>query len=618
MVNRDPNGVNLNPPIRYRDYYAPPAYPQFVTGDAITLNGLFKWRKEAIDPVRDAKTAPGYFSGKCGFTAELVLMGDNCQAQLGWYNVTDPTSKTPPASTEIIPFVTGKPQDRLNCVEGDGKLRKTDGFCPLAWDNRHPYDLSIVRWQRVVFPSGVIAQNPKYKGGYVAFAVIGDANGCPQNKFSMYEHNQRNDSSVPWVTSLIYQSTVDSTGFYFAFEDRPMPAADWKMSGADGDFNDLVFYVSGLTCPGGNQPCDTGQFGACAVGRTDCAAQGQVPACRPVTSASSEICDNVDNDCDGVIDNGAGLCPDSTKPVCFQGACVASCKTGGFSCPLGMTCDNSGRCVEPTCAAVSCQPGMACRNGVCVDACSGVTCPWGSRCELGQCVDPCVGVSCSSGRVCDQGVCVDPCSCAGCATGLTCGSDGRCADTACANVACPAGKACKAGACVDPCAGITCPSSGVCSNGICSLPTGSAGQGGTGGLIFGGSSGAAMGGHSGAGMATGGMNDIGAAGVVEGGNGNAAGAEDDAGSSNASGGSGTAGAMATTGGSQASGGTSTSGGTSSPPSASDKSKSCGCSIPGQGQSRRALPALAGLMLGAALLRRRRRLAALSRRSLSRA
>src|SRR3954470_22246080 len=54
LVNRDPLGMNLNPPIKYGDFYAPPAYPQFVTGDAINLSGLFKWRKETIDPVKDA------------------------------------------------------------------------------------------------------------------------------------------------------------------------------------------------------------------------------------------------------------------------------------------------------------------------------------------------------------------------------------------------------------------------------------------------------------------------------------------------------------------------------------------------------------------------------------
>ena len=614
MVNRDPNGVNLNPAIRYGDYYAPPNFPQFVTGDAVTLNGVFKWRKEAIDPVQDAKIAPGYFSAKCGFSAELVLMAGNCQAQLGWYNVTDPSSKTPPTSAEIFPFMTGKPREQLKCVEGNGTTPKLDGFCPLAWDNRDPYDLSIKRWTPKVFPSGDLSQDTHYKGGYVGFAMIGDPAKCSQNKFSMYEHNQRNESGVPWVTSLIYQSTVDPTGFYFAFEDLPMVAADWKKNGADGDFNDLVFYVSGLTCAGGNQPCDTGQFGQCAVGRTDCAAPGQAPACRPVLGGSSETCDNIDNDCDGVIDDGAGLCPDSNKPHCFQGACVASCANGAFPCPLGMTCDNSGRCVEPTCDGVTCKPGMACKLGTCVDPCLGVACPFGTRCELGQCVNPCAGVACSGGRVCSQGVCVEPCSCNGCPNGQACGSDGRCTDASCANVACSSGTVCRLGACVDPCAGVTCPGNGVCGLGVCSAPTGSAGQGAGGGLSFGGFSGAGMGGNSGAGTGHGGTNDVGLAGAAEGGN--AAGAEDDAGSGNATAGAGTAGtaSVGATAGTNASGGTSASGGADSSNSAPDKSSSCGCAVPGEGQSRRALPALVYLMLGAVLVRRQRR----GRRNLTRA
>src|SRR6188768_618141 len=383
MVNRDPTGANLTPAVRYGDWYSPTnpvmAYPQFVTGDAINLAGLFKWRGETLDPAKDASTGPGYFSAKCGFTGQLLLMGGNCQAQFGWYNVTDPNSKTPPAANEIYPFMKGKPNALLTCTNGEEMppTIKQDGFCPLAWDNRHPYNLSVERWKIVTFPSGDISKDPHYKGGYVAFALIGDPQKCPQNKYSMYEHNQRNSSNTPWVTTLIYHSTVDPGGFYMAFEDLPMSAKDWKTgddgkSGADGDFNDFVFYVSGLTCAGGNMPCDTGQQGACSVGRTDCAAEGEMSVCRPVIQKGPEVCDNVDNDCDGVIDNGDGLCPTQDKPICFQGQCVGTCSNGEFPCPLGLTCDDSGHCADPVCAGVSCMPGTACRNGQCVDPCTGV------------------------------------------------------------------------------------------------------------------------------------------------------------------------------------------------------------------------------------------------------
>jgi len=487
MINRDRTGANLNPAVRYGDYYAPPTYPQFVTGDAITLSGLFKWRKEMIDPIKDAKTGPGYFSAKCGFTGQLLLMGGNCQAQFGWYNVIDPNDKTPPKADEIYPFMKGKPNALLTCTNGEEMppTIKQDGFCPLAWDNRHPYNLSVERWKIVTFPSGDISKDPHYKGGYVAFALIGDPQKCPQNKYSMYEHNQRNSSNTPWVTTLIYHSTVDPGGFYMAFEDLPMSAKDWKTgddgkSGADGDFNDFVFYVSGLTCAGGNMPCDTGQQGACSVGRTDCAAEGEMSVCRPVIQKGPEVCDNVDNDCDGVIDNGDGLCPTQDKPICFQGQCVGTCSNGEFPCPLGLTCDDSGHCADPVCAGVSCMPGTACRNGQCVDPCTGVTCPYPQSCQLGQCVDPCGGVTCPADRVCEKGLCLSKCDCRGCDAGLTCAADGRCVDTACANVKCEAGMLCQGGKCVDPCIGVTCPNGGKCSEGRCSVGMPGEGTGATG------------------------------------------------------------------------------------------------------------------------------------------
>jgi hypothetical protein len=128
---KDPlTGAQLTMPITYGQYYSPPAFPQFEDGDAITLQGLFKWRGEQIDPVANAKTAPGYFSPTCGFSGQLLLMGGNCQVSFGWYNVADPNSMTPPTPDQIYEFIPNDPT-YLNCLTENG-APKTDGFCPLA------------------------------------------------------------------------------------------------------------------------------------------------------------------------------------------------------------------------------------------------------------------------------------------------------------------------------------------------------------------------------------------------------------------------------------------------------------------------------------------------------
>ena len=53
--------------------------------------------------------------------------------------------------------------------------------------------------------------------------------------------------------------------------------------------------------PGGNVQCDTGEFGACAAGITACV-DGEL-LCNQLFEPSQEVCDNVDNDCDDLIDD---------------------------------------------------------------------------------------------------------------------------------------------------------------------------------------------------------------------------------------------------------------------------------------------------------------------------
>jgi len=58
--------------------------------------------------------------------------------------------------------------------------------------------------------------------------------------------------------------------------------------------------------PGGGQACDTGLLGVCAAGTTACSG-GRV-TCNQNIRARAEVCDGLDDDCNGVVDNDAN-CP---------------------------------------------------------------------------------------------------------------------------------------------------------------------------------------------------------------------------------------------------------------------------------------------------------------------
>jgi MYXO-CTERM domain-containing protein len=216
-----------------------------------------------------------------------------------------------------------------------------------------------------------------------------------------------------------------------------------------------------VLCPGAGDACDTGMPGICAAGITQCSMDGST-TCSVATSPGAEVCDGLDNDCDGAIDNG-DLCAAPT--VCAGGACVAPCFEGG--CGVGETCTADGFCVETACVGVACGPTERCVAGTCQDACGGVVCPYGQQCLGGSCVAACDIVACGDGFVCVDGECLCPCPGRACAADETCGSDGRCISTGCDLTICDPGFYCVAGACLDACDGTTCPLGQICEVGEC-------------------------------------------------------------------------------------------------------------------------------------------------------
>ncbi len=98
-------------------------------------------------------------------------------------------------------------------------------------------------------------------------------------------------------------------------------------------------------------PCDG--TGACGMGVVECGSAGQV-TCSTNPDGSSpqtkaEVCNGLDDDCDGQIDNGIAVTPDLSCPdvgVCAGGAPSFVCAGGGWQCTFT---DPAFQITETTC-----------------------------------------------------------------------------------------------------------------------------------------------------------------------------------------------------------------------------------------------------------------------------
>ncbi len=476
---------------------------------------------EGINVVTDAAVEPQKFLPLCDFGGKYIAKGGAANFGFGWYNVDDNRPSTKPP--KYIPKDTGA---NLNVAAGNSDIQIL-----------FPFSVSLPPPNQVDLTAVSIRQSPAYLGGFIGFALIPNPTGTGHESATQYHYTEHRfnvqctqcQNPGPWYSDLIYRSKKLPNTFYLGFEDLDFTdaAGSAGINGNDLDYEDFLFRFTGVTCPSAGQPCDVpGGIGACAKGVTDCDAQGQT-ICKATVQPGThpETCEGIDNDCNGIIDDGATCLDDK---VCSHGTCVAPCGSGEFTCPTEFTC-NQGLCLEKICVGVTCPNGQVCHGGKCDAPCNGVVCPAGQVCNNDHCQDPCVGVNCATDQVCLGGLCVTGCNCRGCLDNQTCNeTSNQCFETACAGVTCSAGSYCKAGVCVDGCNGVVCPAGEQCESGQCvalppAMTTSSssgifAGSGGSGGGVTG-----SGGAGTGNGTSTGDTSGSGGSGGAGGGSGSAGG-----------------------------------------------------------------------------------------------
>jgi hypothetical protein len=126
-----------------------------------------------------------------------------------------------------------------------------------------------------------------------------------------------------------------------AGEVDPMPD---KCDGGDEDCDGVV--DTGCACRNGTTLSCGSSVGACKPGTETCV-NGQWGACAGGVGPKTEICNGIDDDCDGVVDNGC-VCRVNDTRACYDGpagtAGVGACKAGTQGCVIANGVARWGAC----------------------------------------------------------------------------------------------------------------------------------------------------------------------------------------------------------------------------------------------------------------------------------
>jgi MYXO-CTERM domain-containing protein len=214
--------------------------------------------------------------------------------------------------------------------------------------------------------------------------------------------------------------------------------------------------------PGVGIACGS-DIGECKAGVTTCTS-GKI-VCNAV-GPTPEICDGKDNNCNGSIDEGLVPPATSCNPdgIASGQPLLGECRAGTFVCEgsAGWKCEGG---VGPT-PEICDGKDNNCDGQI--D--NGAICLAGLVCVGGECIPTCAEggeqYPCPADRYCKNGAClIRACALHPCAAGLVCQADGTCVDP-CSQVTCLPGATCVKGICLD-CYSQGCPAGKVCIDRQC-------------------------------------------------------------------------------------------------------------------------------------------------------